>query len=399
MEKKLKEDEQNDLMSPTETNKTLISSPKGETLNIEESPLKNDVPVKPQLKLNEVENEDTLATEEPPASFELEPDSYIYLMMTSRRIILALLLPFSILALSSENFKKKSDCLFLPFYILFILFFFVFVYIYISLLAMPGYFVPIVQIVSLSSIKETNFPDHIIEEENKLFSAARVLISMILVVMLFGECSQAINNICLALNRIQIHHEIVEKIKKQQKLSKDENTQKNIKTKKGFYDYKWNIFVDKLARKGEIFPGFVQLGVTLVIEYYSIVIIYNTQDSISLIQNFAGLAILLDFDVFVIRFLKKSGFGEFILNQIKKSEKKFREKMKVDTEIGNSEVEVLEKHLEKQLTDTYWQLFNEDKVVITKNDKNGWIFRFKKLMNWIIMLALILMSFAPSWNR
>ena len=264
---------------------------------------------------------------------------------------------------------------------------------------MPGYFVPIVQIVSLSSIKETNFPDHIIEEENKLFSAARVLISMILVVMLFGECSQAINNICLALNRIQIHHEIVEKIKKQQKLSKDENTQKNIKTKKGFYDYKWNIFVDKLARKGEIFPGFVQLGVTLVIEYYSIVIIYNTQDSISLIQNFAGLAILLDFDVFVIRFLKKSGFGEFILNQIKKSEKKFREKMKVDTEIGNSEVEVLEKHLEKQLTDTYWQLFNEDKVVITKNDKNGWIFRFKKLMNWIIMLALILMSFAPSWNR
>ena len=89
MEKKLKEDEQNDLMSPTETNKTLISSPKGETLNIEESPLKNDVPVKPQLKLNEVENEDTLATEEPPASFELEPDSYIYLMMTSRRIRVA----------------------------------------------------------------------------------------------------------------------------------------------------------------------------------------------------------------------------------------------------------------------------------------------------------------------
>ena len=77
----------------------------------------------------------------------------------------------------------------------------------------------------------------------------------------------------------------------------------------------------KMRKSGEwlsfllrILPQCCQITVCFFILYFTILIVSATEDSISLIQNFAGLAILLEFDNFIIIFFRNIGFYTLYIN-------------------------------------------------------------------------------------
>ena len=248
---------------------------------------------------------------------------------------------------------------------------------------------PVVQIFCLSSISKPNFPDRIIEEGDLIFSIAKVLISMVLFIMLYNECSQAINNLCFALDRL-VDGANFDKLYREH-YKNDANDLK-------MYDDLILKSIRYIGRMGQIIPGLTQFAIVLVIEFFSIMIIYNSLDSVTLISNFAGLSILLEFDVFVIRFLKKSNIGEFLLklvindNQYQNDKKSKTEKKPLSEELINLDKKLSMAHL-------FYRLFTKDEINVSQTEANKWIFKFRSYLRIVALLALFLMSFAPYWNK
>ena len=331
----------------------------------------------------------------------LEADSYLFAIVIFSflmRSIFALLFSASFVFIYMKSMKKNSNkisffiCI-IPYFICLCFSYFLLVAIMMAailLIGIPGYFVPVVQIFCLSSIAKPNFPDRIIKEGDLIFSIARVLISMVLFIMLYNEISQAINNLCFALDRVvngaEFNKLYVEYFNKN-------NDAEGLKSFNGFIPKSLRY----IGRMGQIIPGLTQFAIVLVIEFFSIMIIYNSQDSVSLISNFAGLSILLEFDVYVIRFLTKSNIGEFLLKIVINVDKSLNRKKKEDKKPLSAELIILEKKL--SMAHLFYRLFTENEIKVPQTKDNKWIFKLRYYLRSVALLALFLMAFAPYWNK
>lgn len=142
------------------------------------------------------------------------------------------------------------------------------------LLFIPGILTPFIQTVGFISVLQAavkNFKMH--NEENIIL--IKVLVLFIFVSMIIKEASQALNAMFFLY------------------------TESRIKWKYFFY--------------GCFLPQLLQLFMTFLLLYVSVLLILSSEDSIDLIQNFAALYILLEIDNIVMEFMRLTKLNMILL--------------------------------------------------------------------------------------
>ena len=142
------------------------------------------------------------------------------------------------------------------------------------LLLIPGLITPIIQILSFFVVMEKAEMGFSLSDKDNLMEI-KLLILLVFVLMVAKEASQAINSI--------------------------------------FYCYfeasvKYTFFLS-----GCFLPQIIQITMTFFLLYVSILLIFSSDDSINLIQNFAALYILLEIDNIVMEFVRLTKLNSILL--------------------------------------------------------------------------------------
>lgn len=205
---------------------------------------------------------------------EIENDSYLFLSVVLSYNSVYLSLKYAIRTLRSKNipFMGKFYNLMKVFLIPFLLF--------------PGISTPVVQISCFYFLYQETLTSLTAVDLNRL------LLLKLFVIIVFGfmvakEASQAINGLVY---------------------SYFEANNKKIYFLSACY-----------------FPQIFQLLMTILLLYISILIMMSTDDSVSLLQNFAALYIIIDLDVIIMDFLRLTKFNLLLL----KIDKYFRDISKI----------------------------------------------------------------------
>lgn len=232
---------------------------------------------------------------------KVDCDTYLCFSITMPELYIIVISPFILLKMTIQYFqslyyKFKDEnkimilcgCIFSPLFIIFgitaTLLMFCLLLVLVVILLLPGFVTPAIQLVFLNYIiseVESEF-----EESTGYLQNVMVMKGVVIFLLLFmvtNEANQAINSFIF--------------------------TSTKAKNKCLFYMFLC------------FFPQIIQIGMTFILFYVSIFLIAISETSIDLIQNFAGLYILLDLDIAILQFLRTTRFTSIIL-AIKKFSKK-----------------------------------------------------------------------------
>ena len=142
------------------------------------------------------------------------------------------------------------------------------------LLLVPGLLTPIIQILSFLFVLEAAEEDFTLSDKNNLM-LIKLLILFVFVLMVTKEASQAINGM--------------------------------------FYCYFEASVKSTFFLSGCFLPQIIQIIMTFFLLYVSILLIFSSDDSVDLIQNFAALYILLEIDNIVMEFVRLTKLNSILL--------------------------------------------------------------------------------------
>jgi len=238
------------------------------------------------------------------------------------------------------------------------------------------------------------------DENSRVFSLAKIGVIAVLSMMLSQEISQSLNNMkfsILHLYRYTKKFDLPSKV------------------------CKWyQIFIFLLNVVAALVPPIIQFIVAFFIEDYSILIIMGSPDPITLIQNFAGLVVVVDFDQYVITFLRNTGLGiiigkifevyQIFLDFINKKENEKKGKQDFEQSERNNIPLIPENGESSFFMDYFNQLFDdEDDCFVVQSEKDdhkyiigwcfGWINKWKFVEHCFVFICLIAAAFFPYWER
>ena len=235
----------------------------------------------------------------------IDCDTYLCLSVTMPELYIMVITPFLLLSMGWKYIKKyykkvKNErrtmmivmLIFSPILVLFgsfmVILMFIGLLLLVIILMLPGLATPIIQLT---------FFKYIISQVEDDFDPANVDTLLVLkVVVLFVLLFMVTNEATQALNSLLYSHA-------------------NAINKKLFFWF------------GCFFPQLTQLLMAFILFCVSIYLIAATSDTIDLIQNFAGLYILLDLDVTIMQFLRTIKFTSLLIIIKKLSKRLLREEL------------------------------------------------------------------------